>query len=274
MKNRLDTAFKADRLDAAAIDLPGIEVRIVQQCGSTNSVLLEETKRIDSPVLLAAEEQTAGRGRRGRRWHGAPGRDLAFSLARRTVRPARELAALSLVAGVAVAKALRAFGVSRAALKWPNDLLVDGAKLGGILVETRSQGSATLAVIGIGINFASKPGLQRRLRRRVASVTDLVSRAPSRNEIVRKIVLTLLEALDAFEARGFEAARAEWLALHAHAGQRLRVRLADGRLLTGIAAGLADDGCLRLQTRRGLRAVRSGHVVSARAAAPRAGSSA
>lgn len=263
--NRLDTASKADRLDAALIRVPGVDVRVVASCDSTNTVLIQE-RHLGRPVLLAAEEQTAGRGRRGRRWHSAPGRDIAFSLARRIVRPARELAVLSLVAGVAAAKALRAFGVSQAALKWPNDLLVDGAKLGGILVETRSQGGTSLAVIGIGINFQPKPELQRRLRRSIASMTDLVSPVPSRNEIVQEIALTLLEALDAFEARGFEAAREDWLALHAHAGQRLRVRLADGRMLTGVASGLADDGCLRLQTRRGLRAVRSGRVVSARAA--------
>jgi BirA family biotin operon repressor/biotin-[acetyl-CoA-carboxylase] ligase len=254
-----------DRLDAAQIRLPGVEVRVVERCESTNTVLFQG-KTPDSPVVLAAEEQTAGRGRRGRRWHGAAGRDISFSLARRVVRPVRELAALSLVAGVAAAKALRALGVSQASLKWPNDLVADGAKLGGILVETRSQGGASLAVISIGINFESKPDLQRRLRRRIASVADLLSPPPSRNEIIEKTVLALLEALDAFEARGFEAAREEWLALHAHAGQRIRVRLADGRTLTGIATGLADDGGLCLQTRRGLRAVRSGQVMSARTA--------
>lgn len=254
-----------DRLDAAQIRLPGVEVRVVAVCDSTNSVLFHE-RPLNSPVLLAAEEQTAGRGRRGRRWHGAAGRDISFSLARRIVRPLRELAALSLVAGVAAAKALRALGASQASLKWPNDLVAGGAKLGGILVETRSQGGASLAVVGIGINFESKPELQRRLRRPIASVADLVSPPPSRNEVIEKTGLALLDALDAFEARGFDAARADWLALHAHAGQRIRVRLADGRMLTGIATGLDGDGGLCLQTRRGPRAVRSGQVMSARTA--------
>jgi BirA family biotin operon repressor/biotin-[acetyl-CoA-carboxylase] ligase len=254
-----------DRLDAAQIRLPGVEVRVVAVCDSTNTVLFQE-KPLKPPVLLAAEEQTAGRGRRGRRWHGAAGQDISFSLARRVVRPVRELAALSLVAGVAAAKALRALGASQASLKWPNDLVAGGAKLGGILVETRSQGGASLAVIGIGINFESKPELQRRLRRRIASVADLLSPPPSRNEIIEKTGLALLAALEAFEARGFDAAREDWLALHAHAGQRIRVRLADGRMLTGIATGVDDDGGLCLQTRRGLRAVRSGQVMSARTA--------
>jgi len=222
---------RMDRLDAAAIVLPGVEVRVVQQCASTNSALIEE-KNLNPPVLLAAEEQTAGRGRRGRRWHSAPGRDITFSLARRIARPTRELAALSLVAGVATAKALRACGLSQAALVWPNDLVVGDAKLGGILVETRSQtngGRASLAVIGIGINCRRAPALGRRLRRRVAFLEEFLSPVPSRNQIIQKTGSALQEALDAFEARGFEALREEWLALHAHGGRRLRVRLAGDR---------------------------------------------
>src|SRR5882672_5073771 len=141
------------------MDSQGYELRSVERCASTNSVLLAE-KGLARPVLLLADEQTAGRGRRGRRWHSAPGAGLTFSLAVALRRPLRELAALPLVAGVAVARALHSLGVARAALKWPNDLVVDGAKLGGILVETRMQGGASLAVIGIGINFETEPELQ------------------------------------------------------------------------------------------------------------------
>ena len=253
-----------DRLDASAIGFPGVEVRVVQRCGSTNSVLLEEKSL--ACVLLAAEEQTSGRGRRGRRWHSAPGTGLTFSLALQVKRPARELAGLSLAAGVALCKALRALGVSRAALKWPNDLVVDGAKLGGILVETRGAGAATRAVIGVGINCRRDAALALRLGRKPASLDQFLSPQPSRNELLKKIIPVLLETLAAFEARGFEALRGEWETLDAHAGQRLRVRLAGGRVLTGVAAGLAEDGGLRLDTKRGVRAVRSGRVVSARPA--------
>lgn len=242
-----------DRLDAAQIVVPGVAVRIVERCASTNSVLLDDPSR--SPVLLAAEAQTAGRGRRGRRWRSAAG-SITFSLARTFRRPARELAALSLVAGVAAARALRALGAP-VALKWPNDLLCGGAKLGGILVEARAS---TRAVIGIGINYRPDPQLRARLRRPLASLAEVLSPLPSRNRIVAGIAGSLMAELDRFEAEGFEAVRQEWLALDAYAGQRLRVRLAGGRTLTGIAAGLADDGGLRLQTRGGLRAVRSGTV--------------
>jgi BirA family biotin operon repressor/biotin-[acetyl-CoA-carboxylase] ligase len=245
------------------MEIAGLEVRRVQRCGSTNSVLLAERGVPARPVLLLAEVQSAGRGRRGRRWHGAPGEALTFSLALAVRRPLRELAALSLAAGVAVARALRGLGVARAAVKWPNDLLVDGAKLGGILVETRASGSAVRAVIGVGINLRGGKELSARLRRPVASLDQYLE--PEKEEIVRAIAGRLLEAVDEFEKGGLEALRPAWEALHAHAGQRLRVRLADGRVMSGTAAGLAPDGSLQIETRHGVRAVRSGRIVSARA---------
>src|SRR2546425_4330707 len=239
------------------MDLPGIEVRTVERCGSTNAVLLAEGK---PDVLLAAEEQTAGRGRRGRRWHSPRGAGVTFSLSAVIRRPVRELAGLSLVAGVAAARALRALGVAQAALKWPNDLVVDGAKLGGILVETRGS----LAVIGLGINCRRDAALEARLRRPISSLDQFI--AVGRSRVIERVAASLLEALAIFDAHGLEPLRGEWERMDAHAGKRLRVRLADGRVLTGLARGLDGDGGLRLQTRSGLRAVRSGRVLSARPA--------
>ena len=243
--------------------IPGVEVRRVASCGSTNSVLLQQPLPA-SPVLLVTDEQTAGRGRRGRRWHSAPGAGIAFSLARRIRRPTRELAGLSLVAGVAVTRALRALGLVQAELKWPNDLVAGGGKLGGILVETRAAGRETLAVFGIGINCRGAAGLAQRLHRPVASLDQFI--VPQEENIIADIVRSLMAAIDAFEAGGFETARQAWESMHAHAGQRLKIRLADGRSVTGIAAGLAEDGALSLRTRAGMRTVRSGRVVSARLA--------
>src|SRR5467141_3351129 len=252
-----------DRLDAAAIVVPGVQVRVLGRCTSTNSVLLKGPGT--GAVLLAAEEQTEGRGRRGRRWHSAPGAGITFSLSRSLQRPVREAAGLSLVAGVAVARALRALGVAQAALKWPNDLVVNGAKLGGILVDTRSQEHVTHAVIGIGLNCRHDVGLELRLRRKLGALDQFIEKI-DRNEIVARIARSLLDALREFETKGLDSARRDWEAMDAHAGQRLRVRLADGRVLTGVARGLDGDGGLRLETSSGLRVVRSGRVLSARPA--------
>ena len=250
-----------DRLDASAIGLPGIEVRVLERCSSTNDVLLAAG---EADVLLAAEEQTAGRGRRGRRWHAAPGSAVTFSLSRLVHRPPRELPGLALVAGVGAARALRALGATLAALKWPNDLVIHDAKLGGILVETRSQGPATLAVIGIGINCRRDAPLERRLRRPVAWLEEYIE--VQRNRVIARVAQGVLEALASFEAGGLEPLRAAWESLDAHAGERLRLRLADGRVVSGVARGLDGDGALRLQTAKGLRSVRSAQVLRTRPA--------
>lgn len=252
-----------DRLDAHAIALPGVDVRVLARCTSTNELLLAQAP--ERPVLLATEEQSAGRGRRGRRWYGSPGNALMFSFCRTIRRPPRELPAIALVAGVAVVRALRALGCARVALKWPNDLVVGDAKLGGILVESRSHRGGALVVIGVGINCRRDAGLELRLRRRIASLDRFIA-PPERNAIVARVGAELVHVLELFEARGLEPLRREWELLDAHAGQRLRVRLADGRVVSGVARGLADDGGLRLATRGGLRAVRSGRVVSSRPA--------
>lgn len=250
-----------DRLNAGAIGVPGVDVRVLERCASTNSALL--AARLRRPVLLAADEQTAGRGRRGRRWHSAPGCGVLFSLGLPMRRTARDLGGLSIVAGVATVRALRALGAADAALKWPNDLLARGAKLGGILVETRAQGAGSAAVIGIGVNYRNAAGLAARLRRGVAALEDCLRPLPSRNAVIGALARNVLAAVRAFDATGFEPFRSDWDGLHAYAGKALRVRLADGRVLAGVAAGLAADGALQLRTRGGLRTVRDGRVALA-----------
>jgi len=250
-----------DQLKAGAIRVPGADVRVLERCASTNSVLLGAP--IERPVLLAADEQSAGRGRRGRRWHSPAGCGALFSLGVPLARPAGGLAGLSIVAGVAAVRALRALGAGGAALKWPNDLLLGGAKLGGILVETRARGATSTAVVGIGVNCRSALGLAARLRREIAALEDCLRPMPSRNEVIGTLGREVLAALRACEVAGFEPFRGDWDALHAYAGKSLRVRLPDGRVLAGVAAGLAPDGALQLRTRGGLQTVRNGRVAPA-----------
>ncbi len=246
-----------------------LEVETLRSCGSTNALLLEvpETGRAK---LLLTDHQTAGRGRRGRRWHDAPGHAILLSLRRRLRRAPRELGGLSLAAGVAVARALRSFSIEQVALKWPNDVLATGphagAKLGGILVETRIESDGVVAVIGTGLNYRSVAGLGARLRRPAIALEDLASQLPPRPALAAKIAAESMRMLDAFEAHGFAALRGEWEALHAHSGQRLRMRLPDGRVIAGTHAGIAEDGALQLRTRDGFRTLHSARIVSARPA--------
>lgn len=257
----LDAQALCAALGAAAGTL---DVRVLDTCASTNALLLAADAAI--PALLAAEVQTAGRGRRGRRWHSPRGAGLTFSLARRFAGGPARLAGLSIAVGVAVARALRALGAGSVGLKWPNDLVAGGAKLGGLLVETRPDGTGTRVVAGIGINCRAVAGLGARMRRRVTALDALLAAPPGRNRLAAGIAREVLESFEAFETKGLESVRAEWDGLHAYAGQRLRLRLADGRRMTGVAEGLAADGGLRLRTRAGLQAVCGARVVAARPA--------
>lgn len=255
-----------DVLQAAAIralaGIEDLEVRVIERCLSTNSLLLAEDTA--GPVLAAAEIQTAGRGRHGRRWHSAPGAGATFSILRCMRRPPAALAGLSLAAGVACARALRALGAREAALKWPNDLVARGAKLGGILVESRQVPEGSALVVGVGINCATDAALARRLARPVIALDALAAPAPARNALIAAVAREVLAALAAFEREGLAPFAAEWRRLHAFEGARLKVRLASGRTVSGLAQGIAPSGALRLASARGVREIVSGRLVQAR----------
>ena len=137
-------------------------VDALAECDSTNSVLLQRAGQgAPSGSVVVADRQTAGRGSRGRRWESSPGASLTFSLLWRFEGGVHRLAGLSLAVGVALVRALAACGAPGITLKWPNDILLDEAKLGGILVELQGAEGCSLAVIGIGINLAPPPDFER-----------------------------------------------------------------------------------------------------------------
>src|SRR5215470_4301682 len=147
----------AARLNGALSPRPGLwrEVRVVEETGSTNADLLAKARSgADEGLVLVAEAQTSGRGRMGRRWISPPRRALTFSVLLRPAVPAGLLGWAPLLAGVAVASALERTAGVDARLKWPNDVLVDGAKIAGILAER--WGNAV--VIGTGINVLQQRG--------------------------------------------------------------------------------------------------------------------
>jgi BirA family transcriptional regulator, biotin operon repressor / biotin---[acetyl-CoA-carboxylase] ligase len=200
-----------DRLEAKKIRVPGLEVRVLERCTSTNTLLREERagERGAEPVLLAAELQTAGRGRHGRRWRAEPGSGATFSI-RRPMRCAqRELAGLSVAVGIAAAHALRRLGARGVGVKWPNDLMINKRKLAGILIETRPEPrpgskparSGSTVIVGIGINCRRQPRLGTRLGRGVAALDEILVRPASRNEIISAVAREVLGALVAWERR-------------------------------------------------------------------------
>jgi BirA family biotin operon repressor/biotin-[acetyl-CoA-carboxylase] ligase len=186
-----------DRLTCAGINVPGLEVRIVERCTSTNAVLRAGDGA--HPVLLAAEEQTAGRGRHGRRWRSARGAGATFSIRRHMACKQRLLAGLSVAVGISSARALRGLGARGVSLKWPNDLMVRRRKLGGILIETRPSADGSVVIVGIGINCRDQPRLGTRLGRGVASLDEVLRFPVSRNAVIGTVAREVLVALCAWE---------------------------------------------------------------------------
>lgn len=232
-------------------------IEVVDQTGSTNSDLLQRVGSLDEPVLLIAENQTGGRGRAGRIWHSAPGASLTFSLAWPFERALHELAGLTLAASMALVRALKDFGV-RAELKWPNDVLKEGSKLAGVLIETATNADKVWAVIGVGLNLALPDELETRIGQQVADARWLAQL--DRNTLMAGLLDQLVAMLQTFDAQGFESLRGEWNSLHAYAGKQVMV-VDQGRVLhDGLAVGVDAHGRLLLETVSGRIAIASGDV--------------
>ena len=235
------------------------ELRALASIDSTNSELMRRAAcaEIDGVVLLA-ETQTAGRGRRGRSWASPFGRNLAMSLGICIRRPLAEIGALSLAVGVAVARTLTAAGVRDVALKWPNDVLAGGRKLCGILIELPSGAEPPRAVIGIGVNMGGMQAVAQVVNQHVADVAEHVPEA-SRNALAAALLNAVFAICRRFEAHGFAAIKSDYDALHRFHGERVRL-LAGTEAFVGMVAGVDVDGALRLRGPDGERAFNGGEV--------------
>lgn len=239
----------------------GFQVQLHEEVTSTNSLLLGLAQRGQGhKSVLAAEWQSGGRGRRGRTWHAVPGGGLTFSLLWRFNRPLTALSGLSLAIGVALARGLRGLGLAGVGLKWPNDVLVDGAKLAGILIETHGDMlSAASAVIGIGVNVRSRPQELDPGAQGAVAVEEVLGRAFDRNDLLLRLLAELDDVLKTFDALGFAPFRDEWQGLHVWQGKPVRVLGGPGPL-EGTALGVDAAGVLLVAAADGVRAIHSGEV--------------
>jgi BirA family biotin operon repressor/biotin-[acetyl-CoA-carboxylase] ligase len=248
----MNAAAIAARIQAA------VDVEVVRETGSTNADLMTRAARLERPTLLLAEHQSAGRGRAGRSWLSAPGDSLTFSLAWKFAGAPQQLLGLPLAVGVALAETLVALDVP-VQLKWPNDLLKDGDKLAGILIETQAAaGGGTWAVIGIGLNLSMPDDLEQRIGRPAAAAPWLARM--ERDALVAALLDKLAAALGQFAVEGFGAFRARWDALHAWRGREVAIVDQGAVVQQGLAAGVDDSGRLLLETAAGTVAVLAGDV--------------
>jgi BirA family biotin operon repressor/biotin-[acetyl-CoA-carboxylase] ligase len=232
--------------------------------GSTNTILL---KRPNPPPgwgeAMLAEYQTSGRGRRGRSWLAPPGGAICLSVSWTFREMPPDLGALGLVIGVCALRALGKLGIGNVRLKWPNDLLVEDRKLGGVLIELRAEsGGPACVVIGIGLNVSLGAPVLERISALGAAPVDLVMaglREPARNAVAAGLITSFVQGLLEFERDGLKGFVREWLEVDVLRGRAVTVQATQGAV-HGIARGIDLDGALLVETPGGLQRFISGDV--------------
>jgi BirA family biotin operon repressor/biotin-[acetyl-CoA-carboxylase] ligase len=256
----------AARLSAADPDLlPGLSVEVLDEAGSTNALAADRARAAAAEgLVLVAEHQSAGRGRLDRSWDAPPRSALTFSLLLRPSVPSAAWPWLPLLAGYAVAKALKAHGFA-AVVKWPNDVLLEGRKVAGILVERVDTPSGPAAVVGVGLNVAMTAE-----ELPVPEATSLAvagGPVPDRTALLVDVLASLWEAYTVWQEGGDQAGArlaASYAAACATVGSQVRVELPSGEVLNGTASGIDPHGRLLVEHTAGRTAVSAGDVVHVR----------
>lgn len=251
-----------------------VAIHIFPALESTNEYLMSRPLDGGSHVCLA-EFQRAGRGRRGRAWVSPFGANVCLSVGWSCERVPPDLAALGLALGLVSTQFLHGLGAEAVLVKWPNDLVVDGRKLAGILVEQRRESRGRIQIVaGIGLNLSLTAEQASQIGQPWTSLAqvlpDSANRPPSRNRIAAGLIDAILRARNTFHRQRFAPFRALWPRHDATRDRRVNVYMAGGTL-EGIARGVDVDGALLLDTgQEELRRIVAGEV-SLRVAAGVAG---
>ena len=257
--------------EAVAPVLPGFTVEVLPTVDSTNTELMRRFRAAGptaaEPVLLVAEQQSAGRGRMGRAWQSRAGDSLTFSLGM-ALQPA-DWSGLSLAVGISIAESLQPVPPSadqpRIRLKWPNDLWLADAhgerKLAGILVETASWGELRYVVIGVGINVRAleldtSAGAQGQPAALAPAALQDILPGVDVAQALERVAAPLVQAVQAFGLFGFAPFQARFAARDALAGRA--VQLSDGT--EGVAHGVGENGALLVHTAAGMKEITSSEV--------------
>ncbi|HEC20257.1 MAG TPA: bifunctional biotin--[acetyl-CoA-carboxylase] ligase/biotin operon repressor BirA [Gammaproteobacteria bacterium] len=245
-------------------------LEVFHDIDSTNTYLLERAKQGDNRVRAClAETQRTGRGRRGRNWVSPPGGNLYLSLSWCFDSGARGLSGLSLAAAVAVMRALAGMGLHQARLKWPNDILCEGRKLAGILLELAGEAEGPCAVVvGVGLNVRVPPGEMSSVEQPWTDLETALCATVSRNGLAARLLNELCHALASFEHQGLEPFLEEWAQWDGLAGQDVCLALPQGTV-RGVVRGVDEHGALLLAHDGVLQRYHSGEVSVRLAADPR-----
>ena len=235
-------------------------VQILDEVASTNTYLMQH-KDSAHATCVAAHVQTHGKGRRGRTWVSQLGASLTFSLLWRFQCGAAALSGLSLAVGVALIRALNSLSVNNVQLKWPNDVLVEGKKLAGILIELQGDlEGPSAAVIGVGVNLNLPKNVLDSIDQPAIDLANASIKHVNQSELLGVILKHLADVLSSFETHGFIGLRDEWLSYHAYENKPVRMLLPNGTDVHGIVKGVAEDGILLVQTALGLQRFSAGEI--------------
>lgn len=255
-----------DLLDAQAITLalsPSASeylavVEVFQNIDSTNKYARELTENGSaSGAVVLAEQQSAGRGRRGKNWVSPFAANIYLSMVWDFEQGAQALEGLSLAIGVAVKRVLTAQGIDAVKLKWPNDIYVEQRKLGGILLEMVGDPAGQCTVIvGIGLNVSMPAKSGDEIEQDWTDVATELKRqnsaaaSPSRNALAAALISEILPLLSTFQSQGFAAYRDEWQAADAFYGLNAVISTPK-QSIVGIVKGVDTNGALRLELESG-----------------------
>jgi BirA family transcriptional regulator, biotin operon repressor / biotin---[acetyl-CoA-carboxylase] ligase len=227
-------------------------LEVLFEVDSTNTRLLASpAPPWDRADVCLSELQHAGRGRRGRLWVSPFGASIAMSIGWAFPDATRASPALSLAVGVGISRALERVGARGIRLKWPNDVWFNDRKIGGVLVELKTEsGRAAHVVIGVGLNLSLSAASRREFEAggvRVAALADACPAPVPRNAVAAAILEELLSMLGEFEREGFAPFREEWGSLDALGGRPARVSAGDSTI-EGVPGGVDVDGALLLES--------------------------
>jgi BirA family transcriptional regulator, biotin operon repressor / biotin---[acetyl-CoA-carboxylase] ligase len=214
--------------------------------------------------MVIAESQSQGRGRLGRRWESPPFANLYLSVILRPALAAIHAPEITLMAGVALAETVDSLIGQRPTIKWPNDILVNGRKLAGVLTEAAcASDHVEYVILGIGMNVNyAVDSMPTEIRHRATSIANLVRAEVDRQHVLARLIQALDRCYGELEAAGFEALRARWESYFGLRGRRVRVESLDS-IVTGRARGIDRDGALILEDEQGmLQRIYAGDVIS------------
>lgn len=255
----LDASLINSQLDPLV--LPCLKtIEIVLQTNSTNALAMSRASSgCGSGYICLAEQQSEGRGRRGRKWQSPIGANIYLSCVWEFFDGAAALEGITLAVGVVIGELLEQAGVKGVSLKWPNDVLIDEAKVGGVLLEMTGDPSGHCQVIiGIGVNHGMPLSIAANIDQAWTSV-ELHSPDLTRNLLASRLISGLVAMLTEFQSNGFEPFRARWRRLDGFRGRQVVIRTGAAEV-EGLADGIDDTGGLRLVTPSGLEIYKGGEV--------------